>query len=89
MIASAVLLEKGKHLSLAAARMLLPYEGPERRRNVELLTLEELERHHIERVLEMTSGNRPKAAKILGINPSTIYRKLEKYNLVDKKYDLN
>ena len=62
MIAAAVLLEKGKHLSLAAARMLLPYEGPERRRNVELLTLEELERHHIERVLEVTSGNRPKAA---------------------------
>jgi DNA-binding NtrC family response regulator len=89
MIAAAVLLEKGKHLSLAAARMLLPYEGPERRRNVELLTLEELERHHIERVLEVTSGNRPKAAKILGINPSTIYRKLEKYNLIDKKYDLN
>jgi DNA-binding NtrC family response regulator len=89
MIAAAVLLEKGKHLSLAAARMLLPYEGPERRRNVALLTLEELERHHIERVLEVTSGNRPKAAKILGINPSTIYRKLEKYNLVDKKYDLN
>jgi DNA-binding NtrC family response regulator len=89
MIAAAVLLEKGKHLSLAAARMLLPYEGPERRRNVELLTLEELERHHIERVLEVTSGNRPKAARILGINPSTIYRKLEKYNLIDKKYDLN
>jgi len=89
MIAAAVLLEKGKHLSLAAARMLLPYEGPERRRNVELLTLEELERNHIERVLEVTSGNRPKAAKILGINPSTIYRKLEKYNLIDKKYDLN
>jgi transcriptional regulator with PAS, ATPase and Fis domain len=89
MIAAAVLLEKGKYLSLAAARMLLPYEGPERRRNVELLTLEELERNHIERVLEVTSGNRPKAAKILGINPSTIYRKLEKYNLIDKKYDLN
>jgi DNA-binding protein Fis len=31
----------------------------------------------------MTGGNRPKAARILGINVSTIYRKLEKYNLED------
>jgi DNA-binding NtrC family response regulator len=86
-IAAAVLLEKRKHLSLDSARTLLPYEGPERRRNVELLTLEELERRHIERVLEVTSGNRPKAAKILGINVSTIYRKLEKLNLPEKTFD--
>jgi DNA-binding NtrC family response regulator len=86
MIAAAVLLEKTKYLSLAAARSLLPYEGPERRRHVDLLTLEELERRHIERVLEVTGGNRPKAARILGINVSTIYRKLEKYNLADKDY---
>ena len=84
MMAAAVLLEKGKTLTLAAARSLLPYEGPERRRSVELLTLEELERRHIERVLEVTGGNRPRAAKILGINVSTIYRKLEKLNLSDK-----
>jgi DNA-binding NtrC family response regulator len=84
MMAAAVLLEKGKTLTLAAARSLLPYEGPERRRSVELLTLEELERRHIERVLEVTGGNRPRAAKILGINVSTIYRKLERLNLSDK-----
>ena len=84
MMAAAVLLEKGKTLTLAAARSLLPYEGPERRRSVELLTLEELERRHIERVLEVTGGNRPRAARILGINVSTIYRKLEKLNLSDK-----
>jgi DNA-binding NtrC family response regulator len=82
-IAGAVLLERGKTLALASARNLLPYNGPERRKNVELLTLNELERRHIERVLEITDGNRPKAAKILGINISTVYRKLEKFNLVD------
>ena len=89
MIAAAVLLEKGKYLSLAAARSLLPYEGPERRKHVELLTLEDLERRHIERVLEVTGGNRPKAARILGINVSTIYRKLEKYNLTNKDFKAN
>jgi DNA-binding NtrC family response regulator len=89
MIAAAVLLEKGKHLSLDSARTLLPYEGPERRKHVELVTLEELERRHIERVLEATGGNRPKAARILGINVSTIYRKLEKLNLAEKTFDTN
>ena len=82
-IAGAVLLERGKTLTLASARNLLPYNGPERRKNVELLTLDELERRHIRRVLEITDGNRPKAAKILGINVSTVYRKLEKYKLVE------
>ena len=83
-IAGAVLLERGNTLTLDSARNLLPYSGPERRKNVELLTLDELERRHIKRVLEVTGGHRPKAAKILGINVSTVYRKLEKYNLTEK-----
>ena len=82
-IAGAVLLEQGRTLTLASARNLLPYNGPERRKNIELLTLEELEKRHMKRVLEVTGGNRPKAAKILGINVSTVYRKLEKYNIMD------
>ena len=84
MIAAAVLLEEGKTLSLASARNLLPYTGQERRKNIELLTLDELEKCHIKKVLEVTGGNRPKAAKILGVNVTTVYRKLEKYNIADK-----
>jgi transcriptional regulator with PAS, ATPase and Fis domain len=84
MIAAAVLLEESKTLTLASARNLLPYTGPERRKNVEMLTLDELEKRHIKRVLEVTGGNRPKAAKILGINVTTVYRKIEKYNIADK-----
>lgn len=84
MIAAAVLLEEGKTLSLGSARNLLPYTGPERRKNIELLTLDQLEKRHIKKVLEVTGGNRPKAAKILGVNVTTVYRKLEKYNLADK-----
>jgi len=84
MIAAAVLLEKGKTLTLASARNLLPYTGPERRKTVELLTLDELERRHINRVLEVTGGNRPKAAEILGVNVTTVYRKIEKYNIAEK-----
>ncbi len=80
-IAAAVLQEKGETITLASTLNLLPYEGPERRRHVELLTLEELEKRHIEKVLEIAGGNRLKAAKILGVNVSTVYRKIEKYNL--------
>jgi transcriptional regulator with PAS, ATPase and Fis domain len=85
MIAAAVLLENGKILTLASARNLLPYQGPERRRNVELLSLDELEKRHIMRVLEVTGGNRPKAAKILGVNVTTVYRKIERHNISSKK----
>lgn len=85
-IAAAVLQEKSKILTMASTQNLLPYEGPERRKHVELLTLEELEKRHILNVLDITRGNRPKAAKILGVNISTVYRKIEKYNL-DHRYD--
>jgi len=80
-IAAAVLQEKEETITLASTLNLLPYEGPERRRHVELLTLEELEKRHIEKVLEIAGGNRLKAAKILGVNVSTVYRKIEKYDL--------
>jgi DNA-binding NtrC family response regulator len=81
MIAAAVLLEKGRNLTTSSVRNLMPYRGPERRKNVELLSLDELEKRHIEKVLKVTGGNRPKAAKILGVNVTTVYRKIEKYNL--------
>lgn len=43
------------------------------------LTLEELEREHILRVLEESDGNRERAAAILGISSRTLYRKLREY----------
>ena len=55
--------------------------APENRQHSTSMTLEELEKRHIEKVLEIAGGNRLKAAKILGVNVSTVYRKIEKYNL--------
>lgn len=40
-------------------------------------TLAELERRHIKAVLGQTRGNRTKAAEILGISPTTLWRKLK------------
>ena len=43
------------------------------------VTLEELEREHILRVLKESDGNRERAAAILGISSRTLYRKLREY----------
>jgi two-component system response regulator HydG len=44
-------------------------------------TLEEVERRHIEKILNETSWNISKAAKILGVNRTTLHAKIKKYNL--------
>ncbi|GKT07496.1 sigma-54 dependent transcriptional regulator [Desulforhabdus sp. TSK] len=46
-----------------------------------LLSLYELEKQHIQRVLEHTSGNRSQASDTLGISRKTLYRKLKEYGL--------
>jgi two-component system response regulator AtoC len=43
------------------------------------VTLEQLERQHILRVLDETDGNRDRAAAILGISARTLYRKIREY----------
>jgi len=47
-------------------------------------SLQELEREHIRNTLDLTKGNREKAAHILGIAPRTLYRKLKEYGLSEK-----
>jgi len=45
------------------------------------LSLEELEKRHILRVLENVKWNKGIAIEILGISKPTLYSKVEKYNL--------
>lgn len=47
----------------------------------EHLTLEEVERRHIVRVLEVNEGNRSRTARMLGISRATLYDKLDRYGL--------
>ena len=46
------------------------------------LTLAELERQHIERVLKSTEGHRGRAAQMLGVSERNLYRKLREYGLL-------
>ena len=44
-------------------------------------TLESIEKNAIQQTLEQCGGNKTKAAKQLGISPSTLYEKVKKYKL--------
>lgn len=45
------------------------------------LSLENMEKNHIIKVLKLCSGNITHAAKALGIGRNTLYRKIKKYNI--------
>ena len=47
----------------------------------DLVTMDEVERRYILRVLESTSGNKRAAAKILGFDRKTLYRKMQRYGV--------
>ena len=44
-----------------------------------MLTLDELEKRYVDRVLKAAKGNKTQAAKLLGVDRRTLYRKLERY----------
>ena len=45
------------------------------------LSLAELEKRHILRVLASTGGNKTRAARVLGIDTKTLYNKLKSYQV--------
>jgi DNA-binding NtrC family response regulator len=55
-------------------------ESPDATESV-CLTLEEVEKRHLVRVLKETKGNKVKASKILGIDRRTLYRMAERFGL--------
>jgi len=49
--------------------------------NLLTMSLEEVEREHILRILNDREGNRERAAAVLGISTRTLYRKLREYGV--------
>jgi len=78
-MAAAILLEKGKVLTLSSVSALLAKSEPGQEGNQELIPLSELEKLHIQKVLEAMNGNRTRAAKILGIGLRTLQRKIKTF----------
>lgn len=69
-------------INILASRPLLTATPQEEEfHHDEILTLEEMEKRFIKRVLEKYKENHTEAAKKLGISRSTLWRKLKEYNL--------
>ncbi len=74
----AVVVGKGRQIKLGDLPFVIPARGAE---ELGKLSLEEMERRHITRVLASEGGNISNVARILGINRSTLYDKIKKYGL--------
>jgi len=77
-IERAVVMGKSRQIRLSDLPLAIPLEGEA---EMEKLSLEEMERQHIARVLATAGGNLSNVAKILRINRTTLYQKIKKYNL--------
>lgn len=82
-IERALILSPGEEIILESLPPALwrPKEKGEERFPSPTLTLEELEKKYILKVLEATKWDKAKAARILGVNVSTVYRKLSRYGI--------
>jgi transcriptional regulator with PAS, ATPase and Fis domain len=52
-----------------------------RRENSEIPTLEDQEKNYIKWVLDKSEGNKTKAAKIMGIDRVSLWRKMKRYDM--------
>ena len=83
-------------VALTRYEQLMPEDLPERIQNFrpshvvvaaddpsELVPMEEVERRYIARVMQSVGGNKTLAARVLGFDRTTLYRKLERYGFGD------
>jgi len=83
-IARAVLQEKDSVLTLSSSLELMEFENQQQCDSVHKsspLTLNEVEKKHIEDVLTLKEGNRTHAARALGISLRTLHRKLVAFGI--------
>jgi DNA-binding NtrC family response regulator len=77
-IERAVVVGKGRKIGLNDLPFTIAMGGAA---EIERLSLEEMERQHIARILAIEAGNLSNVARILRINRSTLYAKIKKYSL--------
>ena len=78
-----------RNVILANGTLLLPTEVPFDIQHFEIstdstsssLAMTLVEKHHIQRVLQITKGNKAEAARLLQIGIATLYRKMDEYKI--------
>ena len=80
-IQAAIALASGDAITAQDLRLEEASQDPDRL--PDRLTLHEVEQRHIERVLRSVGGSRAEAARILGIDRSTLYRKMQRFATSD------
>ena len=80
-IERAILLEKSQVLQVDSLPSALSPTAAAERRESAILPMEEVERRAIAHALEVSDWNVATAARALGLNRVTLYRKLKKYEL--------
>ena len=79
-------------VSMARETLILPEDLPDAvrtagpialddRADTALVTMDEMEKRHLTRVLREVGGNKVKAAKVLGIDRRTLYRMAERFGM--------
>ncbi len=64
-----------KIASYESSKLVLVGDDPD-----EMPTLEEVERRYVERVLKAVGGNKTQAARVLGLDRRTLYRRLDRFD---------
>jgi transcriptional regulator with PAS, ATPase and Fis domain len=84
-IESAVMVSDGQYITIADLPMNLQHYATGHRQEIgtkAIRNIEEGERNLIEDALRQTNGNKAKAAEALGISTRTLYRKIERFDIV-------
>ncbi|HEV3275274.1 MAG TPA: sigma-54 dependent transcriptional regulator [Terriglobia bacterium] len=83
----ALALSAGVRLEVDNLPSTVIYRTERRSGAVDTARLQDLERNAIKEALQAACGDRVRAAKMLGIGKTTIYRKLKEYHLEDEELD--
>lgn len=84
-IERAVILEETDQLSLSSLPLELQIVSPDKQEGLSSFNLATMEKLHIQKVLHHTKGNKTKTAELLGIGLTTLYRKMEEYDIAYSK----
>lgn len=82
-IERAIILSNNGLITLREIPTLGNADSPNDSRSAASLSLNEVEKKHIQLVLESQGGNKTKASRILGISRPKLYRKMVQYNIPD------